>query len=255
MEIDKRRKTVLRTVILVAVVLAAAGIILLIFRLADTKVDTGKGLERLAALEKTDVASVEQKIQELEAAERAADPQGFSQTANEKFANALVLGDSIAQGLYEYNVLDQTHVLAERGAGVVNGEGKMAASQIAQAKSLVPQTLFLAYGMNDMKVTDQESFLVAYRGILEDLKQSLSDTDIYVNCILPVRQQTAEAEPAYSNISQYNEGLKSLCEELKVTFIDNADLVKEEYYADDGIHMAPAYYTEWVNRMAEVAGL
>ena len=59
MEIDKRRKTVLRTVILVAVVLAAAGIILLIFRLADTKVDTGKGLERLAALEKTDVASVE----------------------------------------------------------------------------------------------------------------------------------------------------------------------------------------------------
>ena len=68
-------------------------------------------------------------------------------------------------------------------------------------------------------------------------------------------QQTAEAEPAYANISQYNEGLKSLCEELKVTFIDNADLVKEEYYADDGIHMAPAYYTEWVNRMAEVAGL
>ena len=225
MEIDKRRKTVLRTVILVAVVLAAAGIILLIFRLADTKVDTGKGLERLAALEKTDVASVEQKIQELEAAERAADPQGFSQTANEKFANALVLGDSIAQGLYEYNVLDHTHVLAER------------------------------YGMNDMKVTDQESFLAAYRGILEDLKQSLPDTDIYVNCILPVRQQTAETEPAYANISQYNEGLKSLCEELKVTFIDNADLVKEEYYADDGIHMAPAYYTEWVNRMAEVAGL
>ena len=206
MEIDKRRKTVLRTVILVAVVLAAAGIILLIFRLADTKVDTGKGLERLAALEK-------------------------------------------------YNGLDQMHVLAERGAGVVNGEGKMAASQIAQAKSLVPQTLFLAYGMNDMKVTDQESFLAAYRGILEDLKQSLPDTDIYVNCILPVRQQTAETELAYANISQYNEGLKSLCEGLKVTFIDNADLVKEEYYADDGIHMAPAYYTEWVNRMAEVAGL
>ena len=62
MEIDKRRKTVLRTVILVAVVLAAAGIILLIFRLADTKVDTGKCLERLAALEKTDVASVERRI-------------------------------------------------------------------------------------------------------------------------------------------------------------------------------------------------
>ena len=138
------------------------------------------------------MVSVEQKIQELEAAERAADPQGF-QTANEKFANALVLGDSIAQGPGEYNVLDQTHVLAERGAGVVNGEGKWRRVRSPCAKSLVPQTLFLAYSMNDMKVTDQESFLAAYRGILEDLKQSLPDTDIYVNCILQrLRQQTAE---------------------------------------------------------------
>ena len=38
-------------------------------------------------------------------------------------------------------------------------------------------------------------------------------------------------------------------------FIDNTDLVKEEYYSEDGIHMAPDYYTEWVDHMAEVAKL
>nr|WP_296262798.1 GDSL-type esterase/lipase family protein [uncultured Merdimonas sp.] len=255
MEIDKRKKTVLRTVILVVVILAAAGVILLALRLFHRGVDTSKGLERLKEMESVDVTAVDQKIQELEAAERAADEEWASRSANEKFANSLVLGDSIAQGLYEYGVLDSSHVLAERGAGLVNGGGELAASQIAQAKSLAPQALFLSYGMNDMNVTDQESFLAAYRQALEDLKESLPDTAIYVNSILPVQQDTAAEQPAYANIPQYNEGLKSLCDELGITFIDNTDLVKEEYYADDGIHMAPAYYTEWVNRMAEVAGL
>ena len=36
-----------------------------------------------------------------------------------------------------------------------------------------------------------------------------------------------------------------------MTFIDNTDLVKQEYYADDGIHMSPSYYTKWVDHMAE----
>ena len=49
--------------------------------------------------------------------------------------------------------------------------------------------------------------------------------------------------------------LKALCEKEDVTFIDNGSLVKEEYYTEDGIHMQPDYYTEWVNHMAEVAGL
>lgn len=255
MEIDKRKKTVLRAVILVVVILAAAGVILLASGLLNRGVDTSKGMERLKKMESVDVSAVDQKIQELEAAEKAADEEWASRSANEKFANSLVLGDSIAQGLYEYGVLDQSHVLAERGAGVVNGGGELASGQMAQAKALVPQALFLSYGMNDMKVTDQDSFLKAYREDLEDLKQSLPDTDIYVNSILPVQQDTVAQQPVYANIPQYNEGLKHLCDELEITFIDNTDLVKEEYYADDGIHMAPAYYTEWVNRMAEVAGL
>ena len=49
--------------------------------------------------------------------------------------------------------------------------------------------------------------------------------------------------------------LIELCKKEKVTFIDNTDLVKQEYYSDDGIHMSPSYYTKWVDHMAEAAGL
>ena len=255
MEVHKRKPLVFRTAILAAAILAAAGVALLTVRLTEQKPDTDEGLKRLQSLEKADVVRVDQKIQELEAAERAADEAWANRTPNEKFANALVLGDSITQGLSEYGVLDAGRVLAQRGAGVVNGNGEEMRNQTARAKSLAPQVLFLAYGMNDMKVTDQASFLKAYREMLEDLKASLPATKICVNSILPVRQQTAQANPAYANIPQYNEGLRALCEELEILFIDNTDLVKEEYYAGDGIHMSPSYYTDWVNRMAEVAGL
>lgn len=117
--------------------------------------------------------------------------------------------------------------------------------------------LFLAYGMNDIKAArgNAKAFAKAYKAVLERLKESLPDTRIYVNSILPVRQSVIDENEWYGNIGEYNKKLEALCEKEDVTFIDNGSLVKEEYYTEDGIHMQPDYYTEWVNHMAEVADL
>ena len=64
-----------------------------------------------------------------------------------------------------------------------------------------------------------------------------------------------ETRPLFANVPKFNQKLKKLCKKEKVIFIDNTDLVKQEYYADDGIHMSPSYYTKWVDHMAEAAGL
>ena len=95
----------------------------------------------------------------------------------------------------------------------------------------------------------------AYKNVIEDLKESLPDTKIYVNCILPAAQSAIETRPLFANVPKFNQKLKKLCKKEKVTFIDNTDLVEQEYYADDGIHMSPSYYTKWVDHMAEAAGL
>ena len=128
---------------------------------------------------------------------------------------------------------------------------------IAKAEELKPQVLFLAYGMNDIKAArgNAKAFAKAYKAVLERLKESLPDTRIYVNSILPVRQSVIDENEWYGNIGEYNKKLEALCEKEDVTFIDNGSLVKEEYYTEDGIHMQPDYYTEWVNHMAEVADL
>ena len=91
--------------------------------------------------------------------------------------------------------------------------------------------------------------------LIRDLKKSLPDTKIYVNSILPTAQIAIDQNSVYAKIPEFNQKLKKLCEKEKVTFIDNTELVKQEYYAGDGIHMSTGYYKEWVNHMAEVAEL
>ena len=159
MKIDRRKQAAIRVVVPAAGILLIVGIILLVVWLMNQKVDTSEGLKRLAKMEETDVTEVDKKIQELEAEERESDEEWANRPPSEKFANAVVLGDSIAQGLSAYEVLNTSQVLAEKGAGVVNGNGDLMRSQVEQAKSLAPQVIFLSYGMNDMMVTDQQSFL------------------------------------------------------------------------------------------------
>ena len=72
---------------------------------------------------------------------------------------------------------------------------------------------------------------------------------------MPVTHEVVDENELYWNISKYNKKLMELCEEEGVTFIDNGSLVKDEYYTEDGIHMTSDYYGEWVNHMAEAAGL
>lgn len=254
---DEEKDKVLRAAVTIAVVLLALGLLVVVIRLMNPRVDTKDGIKRLQQMEQIEVTEVDRQIQELEEAERAADEEWANRPANEKFANALVIGDSITQGLYEYGVLDQSHVQADRGAGVCGSGSELAGTHIEKAIELQPQILFLAYGMNDIKGAnaDAEVFAEAYKGVIDRLREALPETKIYVNSVLPVQQHVIDENAGYGSIPQYNEQLKKLCEEEQITFIENGDLVKEEYYSDDGIHVAPEYYTGWVERMAEVAKL
>ena len=93
-------------------------------------------------MDEMDVSKVDKKIKELETQEREAEQDAEEQPASEKFADCLVLGDSITQGLYEYGVLDQANVQADRGAGVSAGDNEKLADHIARAKEMKPSFIF-----------------------------------------------------------------------------------------------------------------
>lgn len=254
---EKEKDHVLRTAVILATVLIVLGGIVVAVRINNPKQDTTKGRKILSEMDRTDVGKVNKKIQKLEEEERVKEEAADNISVSEKFADCLILGDSITQGLYEYGVLDEANVQADRGTEVSEVSSKKIEEHIKKAKEMKPEVLFLAYGMNDIEAQNGNAsgFVKAYKNVIEDLKESLPDTKIYVNCILPAAQSAIETRPLFANVPKFNQKLKKLCKKEKVTFIDNTDLVKQEYYADDGIHMSPSYYTKWADHMAEAAGL
>ena len=224
---------------------------------AQPKIDTTAGLETLSYMDQLDIDQIEFQIDTLEEAERIEAEEWENRTPNEKFSNSVVMGDSITQGLYEYGILDESHVIADRGTEISKISTSKIDEHISMVINLYPQTIFLAYGLNDLTVLNGncDFFKQQYQIIIQQIKESLPDTKIYINSILPVEQFVIDSNNDFQYIPQFNEKLKELCIEENIIYIDNTSLIHPEYYANDGIHLSPSYYPEWVNHMAEVAEL
>lgn len=247
--INKRKKRLLligacAAVLILLVILAAWGI----RQLVTPKVDTEQGLSYIRAAESEDVTTIEQKINQLERQDGGEDSRSYK----EKFASSIVMGDSIAEGFSEYDVLNASSVVSKIGVHLYELE-----EQVQQAADLNPQVIFLALGMNDVIATagDTDQFLEQYEAVVAQLREAVPNAHIYVNSIFPVQDSAIEKEPELAQISEYNTVLRQMCDDLQLGFIDNTDLVQEQYYEEDGVHFKAEFYPLWADRMAEVAAL
>ncbi len=247
--INKRKKRLLligacAAVLILLVILAVWGI----RQLVTPKVDTEQGLSYIRAAESEDITTIEQKINQLERQDGGEDSRSYK----EKFASSIVMGDSIAEGFSEYDLLNASSVVSKIGVHLYELE-----EQVQQAADLNPQVIFLALGMNDVIATagDTEQFLEQYEAVVAQLREAVPNAHIYVNSIFPVQDSAIEKEPELAQISEYNTVLRQMCDDLQLGFIDNTDLVQDQYYEEDGVHFKAEFYPLWADRMAEVAAL
>lgn len=248
---DIKRK---KMFIVIAAVIVVLTVILCVVlgRMAALEVDTKKGIEKIRELEKTDITPIEGAISQIEEKDRKEEEDWKNRPLSEKFANAVILGDSITSGFLDYQVLDSSTVVAELGVHLHELD-----PLIETTANLKPKVLFLALGLNDVSATkgDTGRFVERYDAVIKSLREKLPGTQIYVNLILPVKEKAIEKYPDYAKISEYNEVLSAYCKEQKIPVIDNSSLVKDEYYEPDGEHVTKEYYSLWAEHMAEEAGI
>ena len=247
--ISRKRKRLLligacALVLILLVILAVQGI----RRLTSPRVDTEQGVEYIKAAESEDIATIEQKISQLEQQDGGEDARSYK----EKFASSVVMGDSITEGFSFFFVLNASSVVSKIGVHLNELD-----EQVQQVKELDPQVIFLAYGMNDVISTagDTDQFLEEYETLVDQLREEVPNAHIYVNSIFPVTDSAVKKEPELAQISEYNTALKGMCDEMQVGFIDNTELVEDQYYEEDGVHFKAEFYPIWAERMAEVAAL
>lgn len=247
-----RRKTK-RRIILGAIAVAAVLLIILIVNgvrsIFTGHPDTSAGVEYIQQEEAGDVAAIEAKISQLEAQDNNGED---TRSLKEKFMGTVVVGDSITEGFAEYDVLNASSVVAQIGVHLTELD-----DMIAKVKELSPGIVFLSLGMNDVTATngDTEQFTSEYKAVIEKFQEEVPDAHIFVNSIFPVQDSALSEEAALASIPQYNEALQTLCESMSVGYIDNTDLVQDQYYEQDGIHFKSEFYPIWGENMAEVAAL
>lgn len=248
MEVSKRKKGLY---IRGAVGLVAAALLLVftVEKLKRKDVDTTEGIKYIEQEEKADIADIEKKIQSLDSAEGS---EQSKKNYKALFENTVIMGDSIAESIEEFNMLNSSSVVAEIGASVRNLD-----KEIELVKNINPHEIFLIYGLNDISTTNGNTglFIERYEKLIRDLNKAVPGAKLYVNAIFPVQEKALTEYPEYKYINEYNIELKKMCEKLNLTYMDNASLVSENDYEPDGIHFKASFYTKWLDKIAEVAAL
>ncbi len=211
------------------------------------------GKEKLAELSERDLAGVESSISASQKRKRA--NKGEDMNFKQIFENTIIMGDSMAMALLDYQLLNSNQVVSQRGRTILNNE-----DDIAVVKGLSPRVLFLQYGLNDLGAFrgNTDLWISSYEEMITDLRASLPNTTIYVVAITPLTAKGQTANPSNPKYPEFNEALEEMCKRLDIKFIDPGFLVDpndESQYQADGIHPGYFYFPQWLTVMVDEANL
>jgi lysophospholipase L1-like esterase len=186
-----------------------------------------------------------------------------SQTVSpEYFNDALFIGDSITSGIGEYKLLPNATVIAHTGINpstiltspvYETAEGE-SLTLLDAAQDVDARKIYVMIGANGISWIGKESFIGYYTQIIERLKEDHPDAIIYVQSILPVTKERSDSDPTLSNlkIDDYNISIQKMAEELKVYYLNVAEVIKDsngalpyESSPHDGIHFGVSTYQKW----------
>lgn len=229
--------------------------------------DTGTIKAELNARDEAERQQEAQEAQEAESQDGAAGQAGDGgqtdgpeekptdrEGLKKRFGQAVIVGDSVAEGFIDYEILDPSSIVAQKGL-----RADSAGPDIEKALSLSPTHLFLSIGLNDLEYCqgDSSRFVREYEARLQEIRDRAPDLPVYVNAIMPVLPAAEEKKPVLQYVDEFNAALKELCDRWEIPFLDSGDILEghEDWYQKDSVHLTSEPYTLWLARMEEAAGL
>ncbi len=258
-EVDKMKKIFFSFLMVVFLIAITTSIIYISLQKVDKKdyeicMDATNMLKQLDSQDPEEILQTIAKAKEAEKVEEGiySNLEDYEINCAEAFQNALVLGDSFAEGLVGYGVLYSNNVVGIRSRGI-----KTMDEDLEKAIIMQPQALFLQYGANDLLNfgSNVDGFINAYETQIDLIREKLPNTELYINCVLPVSQEVMQNSPNFQYYALYNEKLEALCEEKDCTFIDNIPILEnsDAPFSPDGIHPNVFFYRKWAIHMIRVA--
>ncbi len=181
------------------------------------------------------------------------------------FDDALFLGDSLADGFYDYQSTTGIRAMAFftnrslQPISFINGNYvtvhgyDTSINAIETIKELSPKKIYIILGTNAMNLSD-EQFLADYSALIDELKIAVPDCTIYINSLMPTTAEKSAEDSIYSpdRISNLNNSLAKIASQKSVYFLNIYEIfavegghLNPDLAYSDGIHLTPTGYKNW----------
>ena len=157
-------------------------------------------------------------------------------------ANTVIVGDSMAQAVLEYDLLDENHVYYQRSASISQLD-----EQITGALSMLPQNLVFFMGLNDINYyEDTSQYYNAFYEKIRMIREIAPDVRIFICSMLPPSDGLAAEREDLARSPEYDAVLRQLCQDVSAGYIDCSWMVRQPLYLEDGIHFSYEFYCVWL---------
>lgn len=166
------------------------------------------------------------------------------------FANTIFFGDSMTQAIGEYGFLDMTNIVYQRSATI-----DVLITKIPEVAATLPKQVVIFTGLNDCNhYTDIADYRRDYVTMLQQLKASIPGVNIIVSSLLSPSDALGQVRADLMRAPQFDQELRSICQENDVTYVDSTWIVRQKNYLDDGIHMNRTFYRVWFRYLKALLG-
>ena len=166
------------------------------------------------------------------------------------FANTIFFGDSMTQAIGEYGFLDMTNIVYQRSATI-----DVLITKIPEVAAMLPKQVVIFTGLNDCNhYTEIADYRRDYVTMLQQLKASIPGVKIIVSSLLSPSDALGQVRADLVRAPQFDQELRSICQENDVTYVDSTWIVRQKNYLDDGIHMNRTFYRVWFRYLKALLG-
>lgn len=187
----------------------------------------------------------------------------IGQVSEDYFEDALFIGDSRTQGLYEYGGFGENvtfycrtsltiyDLFKKEKAFIRTDGGNITLEQALTERSF--GKIYLMIGINELGTGTPESFFEEYARAVYRIRQLQPDAVIFVQAIMKVGAKKSASDPIFNNlnIAVRNVEIQTLADDKTVFYIDVNEVLCDENgnlfegWSNDQIHLKAKYYAVW----------
>ncbi len=181
------------------------------------------------------------------------------------FSDAIFIGDSRTDGLYDYGGLKgKATFLAKESISVYTmydrkldfhtpGDQDQSLTVLEALMTKQYRKVYLSVGVNELGIPDTAEFYQRYREAVAVIRQLQPDAIIYIEGIMHVTESKARSDDAFNNVNivQRNTAIATLANGHDIFYIDMNSAVCDENgnlrteLTADGVHLKGSAYSLW----------